>query len=126
MDRYAKQISTGKIVHIQSGGDSNRPQLMSDSDWEALMATRLDTVRQQAINQGIPSNDLEVGWSDKVERQNFKIQIAAEAESLKTYADKRRDEYPTIEELVVALYDTDDKADVDRRRAEVKAKYPKP
>ena len=39
---------------------------------------------------------------------------------------KRQREYPTITELVVALYDTDDKADIDRRRAEVKSKYPKP
>ena len=38
---------------------------------------------------------------------------------------KRQREYPKIEELVVALYDTDDKADIDKRRAEVKAKYPK-
>ena len=38
---------------------------------------------------------------------------------------KRQREYPKILELVVALYDTDDKADIDKRRAEVKAKYPK-
>ena len=41
------------------------------------------------------------------------------------YARKRKAEYPTIEELVVALYDTDDKAAIDAKRAEVKAKYPK-
>ena len=34
-------------------------------------------------------------------------------------------EYPSIEELVVALYDSEDKADVDSKRAEIKAKYPK-
>ena len=37
----------------------------------------------------------------------------------------RKSEYPTIEELVVALYDTDDKAAIEVKRAEVKAKYPK-
>ena len=37
----------------------------------------------------------------------------------------RKAEYPTIEELVVALYDTDDKAAIEAKRAEVKAKYPK-
>jgi len=42
------------------------------------------------------------------------------------YARKRQAEYPTIQELVVALYDTDDKADIEAKRAEVKAKYPKP
>ena len=41
------------------------------------------------------------------------------------YARKRKAEYPTIEELVVALYDTDDKAAIESKRAEVKAKYPK-
>ena len=41
------------------------------------------------------------------------------------YARKRKSEYPTIEELVVALYDTDDKAAIEAKRAEVKAKYPK-
>ena len=38
----------------------------------------------------------------------------------------RISEYPTIEELVVALYDTDDKAAIDSKRAEIKLKYPKP
>ena len=42
------------------------------------------------------------------------------------YARKRKAEYPTIEELVVALYDTDDKTAVDEKRAEIKLKYPKP
>jgi len=37
----------------------------------------------------------------------------------------RKSEYPSIEELVVALYDTDDKAAIDEKRAAVKLKYPK-
>ena len=41
------------------------------------------------------------------------------------YARKRKLEYPSIEELVVALYDTDDKAAIESKRAEVKAKYSK-
>ena len=41
------------------------------------------------------------------------------------YARKRKSEYPSIEVLVVALYDTDDKAAIETKRAEVKAKYPK-
>ena len=43
-----------------------------------------------------------------------------------SWDEKRRREYPKIHELVVALYDTDDKAAIDKRRADVKAKYPKP
>ena len=42
------------------------------------------------------------------------------------YARNREAEYPTIAELTVALYDTDDKADIEAKRAEVKKKYPKP
>ena len=42
------------------------------------------------------------------------------------YARKRQSEYPSIEELVVALYDTDDKSAIEAKRAEVKKKYPKP
>jgi hypothetical protein len=43
-----------------------------------------------------------------------------------SYARKRQAEYPTIAELVVALYDTDDKSAVEAKRAAVKLKYPKP
>ena len=42
------------------------------------------------------------------------------------YARKRQAEYPTIAELTVALYDTDDKADIEAKRVAVKNKYPKP
>jgi hypothetical protein len=45
---------------------------------------------------------------------------------VKTWEENRQAEYPKIEELVVALYDTDDKAAIEKRRADVKAKYPKP
>ena len=50
-----------------------------------------------------------------------------QSELVKTkYQRDRKAEYPTIEELVVALYDTDDKAAIEKRRSDVKAKYPKP
>jgi hypothetical protein len=42
------------------------------------------------------------------------------------YARNRATEYPSLLELTVALYDTDDKSAVEAKRAEVKAKYPKP
>ena len=56
-------------------------------------------------------------------------QIIAEMEPIKkleAFNMSRKSEYPSIEELVVALYDTDDKAAIEKRRADVKAKYPKP
>ena len=42
------------------------------------------------------------------------------------YSRNRQAEYPSLLELTVALYDTDDKSAVEAKRAEVKAKYPKP
>ena len=42
------------------------------------------------------------------------------------YARNRQAEYPSIESLVVGLYDTDDKSAIEAKRASVKAKYPKP
>ena len=73
---------------------------------------------------------------DKIEWQNgttpiAKADILAKQTELQAeydaqdYARKRKAEYPSIEELVVALYDTDDKSAIEAKRAEVKAKYPK-
>ena len=44
----------------------------------------------------------------------------------KQYQRDRLAEYPSIQELVVALYDESDKASIIERRNAVKAKYPKP
>lgn len=42
------------------------------------------------------------------------------------YKDDRLAEYPSIQELVVALYDEEDKQAIVEKRKAVKAKYPKP
>ena len=47
-------------------------------------------------------------------------------EKNKEYKLKRALEYPSVQDLVVALYDTDDKAAIEAKRAEIKLKYPKP
>ena len=52
-----------------------------------------------------------------------KIQAEYDAQE---YARKRKAEYPSVQDLVVALYDTDDKTAIDEKRAEIKLKYPKP
>ena len=64
----------------------------------------------------------ELTWS-AVNAEMTRLQTEYDAQD---YARKRKAEYPTIEELVVALYDTDDKSAIEAKRAEVKAKYPKP
>ena len=61
----------------------------------------------------------------KSDIQAKQVELKADYDA-KEYQRLREPEYPTIEELVVALYDTDDKADIDKRRADVKSKYPKP
>ena len=50
---------------------------------------------------------------------------ADELEALNQVYANRKSEYPSIEELVVALYDDEDKVAIEAKRAEVKAKYPK-
>jgi hypothetical protein len=47
-------------------------------------------------------------------------------EALNQVYSKRKAEYPSIQDLVVALYDTEDRSAIDSKRAEIKLKYPKP
>ena len=63
-------------------------------------------------------------YQDVVKRKEHEATLKLEWDA-KEYARKRKAEYPSIEELIVALYDTDDKAGIDAKRAEVKAKYSK-
>ena len=58
----------------------------------------------------------------EIDAEIIRLQATYDAQA---YARKREAEYPTIQELVVALYDTDDKSAVEAKRAAVKAKYPK-
>jgi hypothetical protein len=72
-----------------------------------------------------------IGFADGINKpteaevQAKLVTLIAEYDSLQ-YQRDRASEYPTIQDLVVALYDTDDKSDIEAKRAEVKAKYPKP
>tara|TARA_R100000234_G_scaffold112933_1_gene86952 strand:- start:200 stop:556 length:357 start_codon:yes stop_codon:yes gene_type:complete len=82
-------------------------------------------VGQEPNGTGILSNnssDFGVTWKQlsdqiKIEEQKFKDT---------QYQRDRLKEYPSIQELVVALYDEEDKASIIERRNQVKAKYPKP
>ena len=77
-------------------------------------------------------SDNKVVWKDgatdlqtEAEIQTEKDRLEAEYDA-QAYARNRAAEYPSIAELTVALYDTDDKAAIETKRAAVKAKYPKP
>ena len=52
------------------------------------------------------------------------IRLQAEYDALE-WSRNRVNEYPTVAELTVALYDTDDKAVLETKRAAVKTKWPK-
>lgn len=68
-------------------------------------------------------------YSDKPQPSETEIATAVKAYedqwNAQEYARQREAEYPSIKELVVALYDTEDRAAIDAKRAAVKAKYPK-
>jgi|TARA_R110000823_G_scaffold126006_1_gene252992 hypothetical protein len=66
----------------------------------------------------------EITISDEEIKKEEKL--AKDFEDSLTYQELRRREYPTIDELVIALYDTDDKAALVKKRADVKKKYAKP
>tara|TARA_Y100000004_G_C8648443_1_gene300085 strand:+ start:218 stop:553 length:336 start_codon:yes stop_codon:yes gene_type:complete len=57
--------------------------------------------------------------------KNKQAELQADYDS-KQYQRDRKREYPSIEELVVALYDEEDKQAIIEKRNAVKAKYPKP
>ena len=82
------------------------------------------TVDQDDINK--------ITWHDGNPTNITDEQILAKQAELqadydaKEYQRLRKPEYPTIDELVVALYDSDDKTAIDEKRAEIKLKYPKP
>ena len=86
------------------------------------------TIRHEKYDVDNP--DLTIEWLDgttPISKADIKIamdELQAEYDAL-DYARKRKAEYPSIEELVVALYDTDDKAAIDEKRAAVKLKHPK-
>ena len=82
---------------------------------------RGDVVSEERFNSIEWHTENTLTWS-AVQTEMTRLQTEYDA---KDYARKRKAEYPSIEELVVALYDTDDKAAIEAKRAEVKAKYPK-
>ena len=80
------------------------------------------TVSETNLDNIIWHNDTPPISTEDILAKKAELQAEYDAQE---YARKRQAEYPTIEELVVALYDTEDKAAIDAKRAEIKLKYPK-
>jgi len=87
-----------------------------DSDFHI---TNLSDINSIVWVDGNPSNIT----NSQIETKLAELQAEYDAQD---YARKREKEYPSIQDLVVALYDTDDKAAIDAKRSEIKLKYPKP
>ena len=93
---------------------------------DTILAIKSDA-QVSVINEDINK----ITWHDDNPTNITNKQITDKQKELQTdydnkaYARKRALEYPTIEELVVALYDTEDKLAIENKRALIKAKYPK-
>tara|TARA_R100000458_G_C8270003_1_gene244738 strand:+ start:2122 stop:2430 length:309 start_codon:yes stop_codon:yes gene_type:complete len=93
---------------------------------------KMDAIRSLHPNVGctLRNGVIEVWQSDQPQPTEEAIQakltqLQAEYDA-KQYQRDRLQEYPSIQELVVALYDEEDKASIIEKRNAVKAKYPKP
>ena len=77
---------------------------------------------ESAYDEAVAKGD----YKNRKQRDEAEAQAEKDAYDNASWDVKRKREYPSVEELVVALYDTDDKAAIEKRRSDVKAKYPKP
>ena len=91
-----------------------------------------DAILALGINGGFKIKDGKIAkwYSEKeqpseeaIETKLTELQADYDA---KKYQRDRLQEYPSIQELVVALYDEEDKQALIEKRNAVKAKYPKP
>jgi len=89
---------------------------------------KLDSTAQVIV---IDNDINKITWIDNNPNSITNEQILAKQVELQTaydaldYQRKRKAEYPSIEELIVALYDTEDKLAIENKRAAIKLKYPK-
>ena len=87
----------------------------------------LKDVKLQDDGDGAYIKEWNVAEAQPTEEQlNAFESQANDLEALNQVYANRQAEYPSVQDLVVALYDTDDKAAIEAKRAEVKLKYPKP
>jgi hypothetical protein len=99
--RYCKVKTTGQVIETQSGG----------GDLEMFYGNNSAYSRDE-LEVGIADDEVVRGW------------LSEQVEQAKTYVDKRKSEYPTIEECVHAILDGE-LDDLQIKRQAVKDKYPK-
>lgn len=110
--RVCLEKSTGKLIESQSGGETQ---------------AHLDTLKQNAINAGHAESDIEVKYVTDGEYQA----ILDSMKPVQTYEDLRRAEYPSTDELIIALWEQvvegrpESAAILQAKREKIKLSYPK-
>ena len=98
---------------------------------EAIISLNPDARGGTSVKKDDDIDNCVITWKEGISEIS-KEDIKTEMDRLKKeydaqdYSRKRKAEYPSVQDLVVALYDTDDKTAIDAKRAEIKLKYPKP
>ena len=93
------------------------PESKNGKDWGVDSVNSVISIHHWNTDIGTEPTEDEINAVSKTVEAEYDAQ---------EYARNRAVEYPSIAELTVALYDTDDKAAIETKRAAVKAKYPKP
>lgn len=105
----------GKLIEMQGGGyDVDKPE---------LTVTRLNTLKQNALNAGYAEDEIEVKWVTDEEW----VAIQEANKPIPTYKELRAKEYPDYREYLDGIV-KGDQAQIDKYIADclaVKAKYPK-
>ena len=111
---YIKEKSTGKILTSTTGQDQNNP-------------IHTEAMNSFVTSRGWSLDDYEIGFEDDNVVEEW---INIQDEASKTYADKRKAEYPSIEDVTVALAEKEEGDstmwnEITVKRQAVKAKHPK-
>ena len=110
--RYSKQISTGIMIECQGPAHEDVPEL-------------LQTLKQNAIGQDIPEADIELGYCTVDEKKMMVIE--KHPELAETYADRRKESYPPMENYLDGIV-KGDQAQIDKYISDclaIKEKFPK-
>jgi len=115
--KFLKAISSLKSgVEVSFQGDITTEAEFNQVRWKTGVDSEGITINTTTCPHS------EITWT-KVNNKMIELQTAYDGIGL--IQRKRKAEYPSIEELVVALYDTKDKLALENKRAAIKLKYPK-
>ena len=116
--------NTGRYTHIEDVlVRLHSGQWFSWSDFDNKIYANLILTVKMGVRGELVDNPHSLPTEKELTDALAKQQSDFDAQA---YARNRQAEYPSIADLVVALYDTDDKSAIEVKRAAVKAKYPKP